>query len=95
MQQGMFLVPPLTRLGNNTKRKHNAAEHNIEREMTKTKQKVAVGSTRRLVHYCQLLDKNSLDISRYSEFFVYLLHDVWRNPEQCYGEPYWNHWFNL
>jgi hypothetical protein len=76
--------------------RHNTTKYNLEYELTKTKQnKEAVGSARRLLQYCQLPDKNSLDISRdiwnfsrYFKIFICLFHDFSRNPWRCSAEPW-------
>jgi hypothetical protein len=67
----------------------------LMKTLTAGKQK-AVGSTRKLLQYCQLSDKNSRDIlrdlqnfSQYIKSFMYLLHDFSLYPIDVLGSSAW------
>lgn len=60
---------------------------NLKYELTKIKPR-GNGTAQRLLQYCQLLDKNSIDISRnirnfarYLKIVIYLFHEVFADPE--------------
>jgi hypothetical protein len=70
-------------------------ETELMKTLTAGKQK-AVGSTWRLLQYCQLSDKNSRDIlrdlrnfSQYVKSFMYLLHDFSLYPIDVLGSCAW------